>query len=566
MKNALNYLIAILLFLTGCHNQQDITADQILNEAASLIEANPDSAFCTLNAISALDSLNDRNFSRWCMLSGKIADKIYTPLPASFYMEKASRWFSKHGTVEDKAQAMLYLGRSYAEEGDKDKAMTTYTNTLDIAEKHKLRNLAGHTNSYIAALYENKSMYSIAINKYKIAANLFKSIDKTDSYICALRDIGRGYALMDSLNTAVSIMLQADSLATRLSKDNELKSSINNSLGNIYSQQEQYDKAIQYLKLAIQQTPKDIPNHIALAQAYINSDSILKACELLRKLPLNTPEYTYAIKDLYYQINKTQKDYKQALENLEECSLILDSVIYTETQSQILTIESKYNYLKTQKENEKLKSTQQTHILILTVSVLLLIITSISYQLHKKKAKEKNQEKEIELNHAQIRILHLASELEKKKAILVETQKEKNEYKTLEAEVASLSANYQKLQRKMLTDSDLYKELARLANLKTPKNDKTIITDKLWERITHEITSIYPNLYTYIYNMCPNLSEQEWRYCCLYMFAFDSNEEAKLLNIVPDSVKTKHSRLRHKLNITLPPRSSLYEYFINNMG
>ncbi|MEL5892164.1 tetratricopeptide repeat protein [Bacteroides sp. GD17] len=566
MKNALNYLIAILFFLTGCHNQQDITANKILNEAASLIEVNPDSALCTLNVILAPDSLNERNFSRWCMLSGKIADKIYTPLPAPFYMEKANRWFSKYGTAEDKAQVMLYLGRSYAEEGDKDKAMTTYTNTLDITEKHKLYNLAGHTNSYIAALYESKSMYSIAINKYKIAADLFKSIDKTDSYICALRDIGRGYALMDSLNAAESIMLLADSLATHLSKDDELKSSINNSLGNIYSLQEEYGKAIQYLKRAIRQDNKSIPNNAALIQAYINSDSIHKAYELLKKLPLDTSKYTYTIKDLYYQINKVQKDYKQALENLEECSLILDSVIYAETQSQILTIESKYNYLKTQKENEKLKSTQQRHILILTVSVLLLIITSISYQLYKKKAKEKNQEKEIELNHAQIKILHLASELEKKKAILIETQKEKNEYKALEAEVATLSANYQKLQRKMLTDSDLYKELARLANSKTPKNDKTIITDKLWERITHEITFIYPTFYTYVYSLCPNLSEQEWRYCCLYMFAFDSNEEAKLLNIMPDSVKTKHSRLRQKLNITLPPKSSLYEHFINNIG
>ena len=118
----------------------------------------------------------------------------------------------------------------------------------------------------------------------------------------------------------------------------------------------------------------------------------------------------------------------------------------------------------------------------------------------------------------------------------------------------------------MLTDSDLCKELARLANSKTPKNDKTIITDKLWERITHEITFIYPTFYTYVYSLCPNLSEQEWRYCCLYMFAFDSNEEAKLLNIMPDSVKTKHSRLRQKLNITLPPKSSLYEHFINNIG
>lgn len=565
MRKLINYLIVILLFFTGCHRRQDIASNNVLNVAASLINTNPDSAYYALNTISTPDSLNNTDFAHWCLLSGKIADKIYTPLPSSFHMEKANRWLSKHGTTEEKTQSMLYLGRSYAEEGDKDRAMTTYTNALDISVKHKNHNLSGHINSYIAALYETKSMYSMAIEKYKLAANYFKSINKMDSYICALRDVGREYALMDSLSEAEKILIHADSLVRGLSKDNELKSSISNSLGNIYIQQKKYDKAIEFFKLAIHQYAKGIPNYVALTQTYIYSDSIVKACEHLKMIPTNNPEYTYSIKNLLYQINKAQKDYKQALENLEDYVFITDSLVYEETLSNTLIIEKKYNFLKTLKENEKLKSRQLIQALIIIACILLLIITFISYQLYKKKAKENSQEKQIMLDRAQIELLSISAELEKKKAALIEIQKENNEYTALESEVATLSANYQKLQRKMLVDSDIYKKLAQLANSKIPQTNRIIITEELWNSITHQIVFIYPNLYTKLYNICPNLSEQEWRYCCLYMLGFDNNQEAKLLNIVPDSVKTKHSRLRQKLNITLPPKSSLYEYLINNM-
>ena len=93
----------------------------------------------------------------------------------------------------------------------------------------------------------------------------------------------------------------------------------------------------------------------------------------------------------------------------------------------------------------------------------------------------------------------------------------------------------------------------------------TLITNDCWKLITEEITAIYPNLQTYIYNLSPDFSEQEWKYCCFYMYGFDTNAEAKLLNININSVKTKHMRLRQKLNIKLPPKSTLYDYLIENM-
>ncbi|KDS47456.1 hypothetical protein M089_0142 [Bacteroides ovatus str. 3725 D9 iii] len=50
------------------------------------------------------------------------------------------------------------------------------------------------------------------------------------------------------------------------------------------------------------------------------------------------------------------------------------------------------------------------------------------------------------------------------------------------------------------------------------------------------------------------------------MCGFDTNTEAKLLNIASDSVRKKRFRLREKLNIALlNDNTTLYEYLIENM-
>lgn len=71
-----------------------------------------------------------------------------------------------------------------------------------------------------------------------------------DSYACALRDIGREYAQMDSLSHALNILTIADSVAANTSNIN-VTASISNALGNIYSMQDKYDKAEKFFLKAL---------------------------------------------------------------------------------------------------------------------------------------------------------------------------------------------------------------------------------------------------------------------------------------------------------------------------
>ena len=564
MRKSIAIIITSILVLSGCNKQQSVS-DRLLNEVEKAIAINPDSASNLLKSISSPEKLDDKAFARWCMLSGKITDEIFNSILPTYQLERAYDWYSSHGSPDEQVQILIYLGRSYFADGDYDKAMSIYTNALDIAEKNKFNNLIGYIYDYIGDLYREKFMRTEAIKRYEAAAECFKKENNTDSYACALRDVGREYAEMDSLSHALHILIVADSVANK-TKNIEVTASINNALGNIYAMQNKYDKAEKYLLKALLTGREKMPDYVALIDLYTTSGSINKAKELLSKIPQDNPQYTCSIKYLYYQIYNAEENYKEALVNLEEYVNMVDSIVYADSQSKILDIESKYNHLKISKEVDRLKIKQQSYIIISIICIITLLLITIGYLLYRKKAKEKIQRQRDELYLIKTNLLNVSLELEKKKRLL-DTFKEKNEYyNKMQEEIILLTANYKELQNKSLENSPLFKELTHLTTQNKPRNNRSLITDEQWKLITDEITHIYPNLHRYIYSLCPDLQIQDFMYCCLYMYGFDTNAEAQLINITVDSVIKKRLRLRQKLGITLPNNNTtLREYLIENM-
>lgn len=268
MRKSIAIIITSILVLSGCNKQQSVS-DRLLNEVEKAIAINPDSASNLLNSISSPEKLDNKTFARWCMLSGKITDEIFNSILPTYQLERAYDWYSSHGSPDEQVQILIYLGRSYFADGDYDKAMSIYTNALDIAEKNKLNNLTGYTYSYIGDLYGEKFMRTEAIKRYKAAAECFKKENNTDSYACALRDVGREYACIDSLSRALKILTIADSVA-RNTKNIEVTASIDNALGNIYAMQNKYDKAEEYFLKALVGR-ETMPDYMALIDLYIAS-------------------------------------------------------------------------------------------------------------------------------------------------------------------------------------------------------------------------------------------------------------------------------------------------------
>ncbi len=138
-------------------------------------------------------------------------------------------------------------------------------------------------------------------------------------------------------------------------------------------------------------------------------------------------------------------------------------------------------------------------------------------------------------------------------------EKDKN-YQNLALDIRLLTDKCKEQQRTLLTSSIVYKELDKLANQNVPGDNRTLLSDRHWKRICNDINTLFPKLRPFVFGLCPDLSDSDWRYCCFLMYGFDTNSEAHLLNITPESARKKHLRLRQKLHITLPEQYTLCNY------
>lgn len=557
-------IILCATILIGCRdNLQPQLENKYYNKIVHQLETNPDSALQLFNSINE-DSLSEAAFAQRCMLAGKITDKLYQASIPTQHYERAQRWYSVHGTPKEQALILLYLGRSYAEDGEYNHAMTTYTKGLNVADDHSLSDISGLIHSYMGDLYESKGMIELAISKYKTAANLFLKDSNKKSYACALRDCGRSYARIDSIEKAINILLQADSIANEIDNIN-VKASIANTIAGTYLLSSNYNEAKTFYNKALLFSKNKTPNYIGLIEVYLATDSLEKAKNLLYELPQSTSPYIYTLKNLEYEINKKENNYEEALDNLEDCLFLIDSITRAENQSKIYEIEGKYNNLKAKEKVNELMIKNQKHLILTLLIIAVALIVIFILIIQRKRGKEKIQEQKIALDKIKIDFLNLSIELEKQQKQLKSYDDQSEQYTLILNSISLLRENYIKLQHKMVASSNIYKELNLLANKNIPRNDKPLITSRHWELIVKEITETYPNIYFLINDTCPNISEQEWQYCCLSMMEFDSNAEAKLLNINTSSVRTKRLRLRQKLNLTLGPKETFCRHIADKL-
>lgn len=211
-------------------------------------------------------------------------------------------------------------------------------------------------------------------------------------------------------------------------------------------------------------------------------------------------------------------------------------------------------------ENAELRLKQTGYLLAFAVCLIVVLAMLWTYFGYRKRTEKKLLLQQADIRDTRNRLLELSIEMERKNALLKHSEEEEKALERMREEMETLTARYRTLRENMLESSPVYKKLHQLAKQKKPQNTRTLISEELWEQIKQQAQKVYPGLRRYVIDRCPDLSKSEWAYCCLYLFGFDTNDEATLLGINPTSVRTKTLRLRTRLNIDLPDQMSLYEY------
>ena len=562
MKHSFVFIITVILTLTAGCNRQGTYSQHMLSLAEQLAATHPDSAYTLISALER-DTLSDEQFARWCMLYGKLSYRIpLDPLPV-FDWQDATTWFEHHGTSQKQLRAKLFLGEAYANENQPDSAIKTYTDAFLLAERHQDYNAMGYACSHIGSLYESQFYDSLSTEKFRQAGIYFQKAGNARSYACALRDLARQYIYSDSLDLAFKVIRKADSIASTL-YDNEVYSSILNAYGQLFLLKKDYDQAECYLNRSLNLTKDTLPDYINLIDMYIETGLYPKAKEMLQKVYPHHGQTSYTLNTQFYQIAKEEHNYEQALMYLEKSTDIYDSIVSASNGSHIAAWENRYNTLRLKNENTELRLKY-----LFTGTVLLTLFIGTVFLLYWQKQRSKKQliRQQTELNRLKVQTQTLSREIKEKKALLEESKKKNiQQAERLQIEINLLNEKYLQLKRDFLIHSDIYKKLSKLIHQRPTTDGKPLLTKALWKQLVQEVTEVYPSFKSYVLERYPDISESEWNYCCFCLLGFDGNDAAKLLGITPNSIYTKTFRLRQKLNITLPPQTSLSDYLIRQLN
>lgn len=571
-------LLSTLSFI-GCRDESD--AIYLIDRAESLLKSDPDSSHILLDSIAVPDNLSDKLLARWCMLSGKVADTLYTDLPYVQQLLRAQAYYKSHGTKQEQAKIGLYLGRSYVEDKENEKAMKVYLQALDIALRSEDYNQAGYICSYMGDLYDFEGNYLLGKDKYKEAESYFRKAGNMRSSAFALRDVGRMYAFSDSLDIALIFLLKADTIIVEVGDSSDI-GTIYNGIGNIYNMLGNKELAKLYLWKNVNMSDfDDAPSYRTLAGIYIEEGDFKNARICLEKasVPSFNDMTRFSVLYGYSLLEKAEGNWEKAWFYLDEYNSASDSILTIRNRENIIKIEKEYEHLKISLENMRLKSDKQKYFIywVISVSILLILLWVFQIRIDRKNKRLLKQEIDLSnksnelfrlrdnLRNKQDRLEALSIQLSEKNEKLNELdsrEKLEKEYEQIKKEEETLVLRIAERRKDLFLSSAIAKKVIKLSQKVVPGATKSPLSEKDWQNIITQMNEVYPFLADRLAAF--NLSAAELRYCYLSLLGLDSIGESILLHIQPDSVNKRRQRVRQRLGI-IAKELDLCAYLINSV-
>lgn len=560
-------VIALGWIMQGCTNEADRNAIRQMEQAAPLMQSDPEAAHVLLtDSVAHPELLSPEVNARWCLMLCQLADSIGTPLPLMDDLDRARYYWERKGSPHDQTLADYYLGRALMEEGLWKQSLTMLLKAGKLSLQSNDINLSGYITSNTGMVYYNQADFLLAKDKFLEAASYFEKAGNKRSYVFALVNTAHMYTAMDSTQATFYYMHKADSLSWALSDSSDLSAFYNN-YGNIYASFGDWTTAKKYFYQSIAYSPKEAaPTYSALGGIYLETDSLEQA-ELCFKKAKEATDNPYTHVELFHHLAELEEkkgNLSQALSLIKQYVDSTETEIQRTKETNLAKAETLFNRKEMLHENFKLRKEREniSSYLVGTVFVLLLLSVFYVYRLGRKNRRiiqltDELQEQKSHLLEQQMALDSLFHQLKAaQQDNLEELRQKQSEYDQKAQEVELLKQQYLQQRQYLLRESTIYKKIQK--SVSTPNPDhKELLTDKDWKIIYKCIDTMYPSLSERL--VLAGITPTEKKYCYLSFFQLDSKQEAFLLNVNIDTPYKNRTRIRQKLKIT-GSEEKLYEH------
>ena len=529
------YITVIILALSLVSCSQHSKHWETLAQVESYIEERPDSALTILQGMDKDELSGMEEKAKYALLLSMAMDKNYIDRTDFDVLQPAIDYYQSHGTATDKLRTYYYQGRIYQNQQKHDelamqcfvKAVTEGEASDDILTKARILSTQGRIYS---GIYE----WDKCIAAYLEAAEYFKRMGRTSSYVNCIADIINAYTIIgDTVQAEKYIALAQENLEGCSAK---IKAHFYSCDLTYLVKYKQNDEDIQSLvDKYISISASSGTDWLSVANVYLKIGNASSAMDALaRHGEVINMSQRLKYQALLSQIYKSAGNYKEAMDIYERYVALTDSLEYARVKSDIQFVEEKHS-LELKNVSEKAKNDITILVAVVIVVIILSLLIISRYRLRMKTAESELAKQEKE------RYRQLYAQMEQERDSLTELLEQNKELN--QAARDALLGRIALLNRFFMANITNNPDASR-------KVDKEI--DALLKNKEEFMTSTrmafagsHPHFIKHL-ERC-RLNEWEMDYCCLYALGLKGKEIGEYIQM--KSHFNNSSDIRKKLGL-----------------
>lgn len=547
-KIPLLYLL-VVIGLFSCKHRNVHQA--LFDEAEKLMDVCPDSSLILLSRLEHPEKLQGAESAAYALLLTQARDKNYQDSLQSDSLIGIAVDYYKNVSDKVKAgKALFYSGKMRALNHRCSDAMNIYLEaerSLDGTNAYKLQ---GMLQEYMGYLSFDQGLYADATNHYHKAIVYYDRLDGNNSTLVV--DCCRNLAhVFLALSKGDSAQYYVDKGLVLLSDTaNYVRSSLFQLQGLLVGQRKEHVRAVGYFLTAIK-LGKERPDHyryyLSLGNSYENLGEIEKAKNsYLGALRSKNPYLQAGAYHYLYRLEKNRKSYEEAISYKEKSDSLLDIVHNEKLQSELLTLQRKFENEKLKSDNIRIMLRERNHIYLFSLVCMLVILLSVLGLRFVRKKYRRHFLRNIELIRKNERDLreyaYQISRSEQTKAL--ESKKSKENLEQLNRKVSSLTAENQELRENVCVDAifvlDQLKQGKLIIERMTPDERQHLFdyTDLVFASFISRLTADI------------QLTKSDLMLAALLKFGFSNNQLMMVFDCEMNSVYKMKQRLKAHLGLS----------------
>ncbi len=540
MYNIKFFFIIATIVLSGCESRNEVISQ--------LLHANDMPPYKLLKTLDSIDhtqklSIEDRHDYTFLKTTARYKLKKIKANDTLLCNEVA--FYDKKGDSEKAAFLLLCCGKAYRQAHLYEQADLHYMEAAAKADELLDKTLM------LYIYYERGSLYSMLEDK-EGAIQMFD---------CMVQLARKDAQLKKQLETTYPFLDATDALlclgeyekATEWYQkiyehvithaDSAIVANIVHKMAYSLCQQKHLEASKFYIKRSLEYGNSQgivLKNLFLLANIYNKEQLPDKLKETLAKAKSYlTPENIKGRENYYWllgELYSLEGKYPQALETFKRYDAITDTTWARKSELHMKRMTETYKLMKAEAKNHKL---QTQYLMTVVVGLLILLCSSlVAFGFYLRSQRRHKQYIEMENFNLKLNAL--------------------------------LTDSTSKL--KELLSHNLYvtKQLSKLKNITTPKNEEFIkqyyqlfshpedSDSQEWENIYFAANFLHDNFKNKITAAFPQISEDDIKMCCLIRIGFNTNEIAFAMNLSPHTIHKRKTILRKKLD--MPEGADIIEF------